>query len=218
MDNHWIYVKGAPEKIISMCSSILTSHGPVLLEQTHQERINEAIREMTQKALRLIAVAYTPADPRIKSLKNEALQGNLIFTGIFGMIDPPRKEAIESIAICKKAGIRVIMITGDNPLTAAAIAKKMAIPFAAVITGQEIQTFDDEELKRKSPKSLGLRSRRADPKIENCKSSSIVGPCGRDDRRWSERCSGSRSGQYWNRNGYFRNRRCERIGRYDPFR
>ena len=49
-DNHWIYVKGAPEKIISMCSSILTSHGPVLLEQTHQERINEAIREMTQKA------------------------------------------------------------------------------------------------------------------------------------------------------------------------
>ena len=148
-EKHWIYVKGAPEKIISMCSSILTEKGFIPLEEMHIERINSAIEQMTQQALRLIAVAYCEASPHVRALSHEHFQGRLIFTGIFGMIDPPRKEVVHSIELCKKAGIRVLMITGDNPMTAAAIAKELAIGSSTVITGQELQTISDEELREK---------------------------------------------------------------------
>jgi P-type Ca2+ transporter type 2C len=148
-EKHWIYVKGAPEKILSMCSSILTANGPVPIEKLHQERINAAIERMTKQALRLIAVAYRETSVQVRSLHNEPIDGELIFAGIFGMIDPPRKEAVVSIESCKKAGIRVIMITGDNPLTAAAIAKELNIASSTVITGHELQTIDDEVLKEK---------------------------------------------------------------------
>jgi P-type Ca2+ transporter type 2C len=144
---HWIYAKGAPEKIVAMCKEILTSDGPIPLNEPDKERLNAAIKEMTGRALRLIAVAYVEESPQVQSLKNQPLQGRLIFAGIFGMIDPPRKEVIESIASCKRAGIRVIMITGDSPLTAAAIAKDLNICSTPVITGQELQAIDDDSLK-----------------------------------------------------------------------
>ena len=148
-EKHWIYVKGAPEKILSMCSSILTANGPIPINESHKKSMNAAMEQMTKRALRLIAVAYVEAESGIRSLNHEHIQDRLIFAGIFGMIDPPRKEVIESIASCKKAGIRVIMITGDNPLTAAAIAKELNIASTTVITGPELQTINDEELKEK---------------------------------------------------------------------
>ena len=151
-----IFVKGAPEKILSMSSSILTSQGPVPIDDEIREQVNGAIAKMASNALRLIAVAYCEPAARAEFLTEDLFQGKLVFTGIFGMIDPPRKEAIESIAICKKAGIRVVMITGDNPTTAAAIAKELGISSSTVISGKDLQAMDDVVLREKVKDVLGL--------------------------------------------------------------
>lgn len=151
-----ICVKGAPEKILSTCTAVFTNQGIIPLEQSHIQRIETAMKDMTQEALRLIAVAYMPA-PELQSLYQLPERG-LIFTGIIGMIDPPRKEAIESIKICKQAGIRVIMITGDNPLTAAAIAEQLGIENSRVVTGTEIAATDDHQLQEKV-KSVSVYAR-----------------------------------------------------------
>lgn len=140
-----VYVKGAPEKIIAMCSSILTTNGPVAMDQKAHTQVQEAIDQMTKNALRLIAVAY--CETEAGSLTDDIFKEKLIFAGIFGMIDPPRKEVIQAIATCRKAGIDVAMITGDNQMTAAAIAKELGIFNGGVVTGQDLQTMTDERLK-----------------------------------------------------------------------
>ncbi|HEY4255032.1 MAG TPA: HAD-IC family P-type ATPase, partial [Chlamydiales bacterium] len=118
-NGQWVYVKGAPEKILSMCTFVLAAEGPIALKEEVLKQIEKAIEQMTENALRLIAVAYCEVNS--STLTEDLFRGKLIFAGIFGMIDPPRKEAMKAIASCKEAGIRVVMITGDNPMTAAAI-------------------------------------------------------------------------------------------------
>ncbi len=145
-DRRVIYVKGAPEKILSMSSSILTENGPVPLDTTIAQALHAEITRMTQKALRLIAVAYCETPVQTPFLSEEHFRDKLIFTGIFGMIDPPRPEAIQAIDSCKKAGIRIVMITGDNPMTAGAIAHQLGISTQGVITGSELQTLSDAQL------------------------------------------------------------------------
>lgn len=138
-----IYVKGAPEKVLSMC----------ILDEKARSQIADVMEKMTSDALRLIAVAYCEVTANVGSLYEKLFDGKLIFCGIFGMIDPPRKEAIQSIAACKEAGVRVIMITGDNPHTAAAIARELGIPASSVITGKELKAMSDAELKEKVTKT-----------------------------------------------------------------
>lgn len=141
-----IYVKGAPEKLLSFSSMILTQNGPIPIDQ---EAVTASVQKMTEKALRLIAVAYLEVDATITELKEEDFDGKLIFVGIFGMIDPPRKEAIESIQSCYNAGIRVIMITGDNPQTAMAIAKQLNIRTQGAMVGKELEELPASELREK---------------------------------------------------------------------
>jgi P-type Ca2+ transporter type 2C len=143
-----VYVKGAPEKILSFCTSALTANGVEALREEMHKKISDSISEMTDKALRLIAAAYYEPEIPIYGLKEEDFKGKLIFAGIFGMIDPPRKEAMESISKCKAAGIRVLMITGDNPKTAQAIAKDLGIATKNALSGNELQNRTDEELKK----------------------------------------------------------------------
>ncbi len=145
-DKRYIYIKGAPETILSMCQFALTHQGPVWMDENCRQKIDSGIDQMTRQALRLIAVAYCEVDPKTHSLTEDHFEEKLIFAGMFGMIDPPRKEAIESIATCKKAGIRVVMITGDNQLTAEAIASRLGLSTKDVISGKELQTFSDEDL------------------------------------------------------------------------
>ncbi len=141
-----IYVKGAPEKVLSLCGLIQTQNGTIPLEGAAKEQIQQAIDQMTEKALRLIAVAYLDSSDLIE----EAFTGKLIFAGIFGMIDPPRKEAMEAIHSCRQAGIRVSMITGDNKKTALAIAKELGISTRHALTGEELSALSDPELKERS--------------------------------------------------------------------
>lgn len=141
-----VYIKGAPEVILTMCKYALSSEGETLLNETHRQKIESGIEQMTRQALRLISVAYCEVDPKTSSLTEDHFEENLIFAGMFGMIDPPRKEAIQAIATCKEAGIRVIMITGDNQMTAEAIANRLNLPTKEVISGKEVQLLTDEEL------------------------------------------------------------------------
>lgn len=148
-DGRWIYVKGAPEKILQLSSFVLTTQGEVAFNERIHRQIAEALEGMTKHALRLIAVAYYKMTNNADRLTEELFHGKLIFCGVFGMIDPPRKEAIESIAICKQAGIRVVMITGDNPLTAAAIAEDLGIASSSIITGKDLKLMSDHELEKR---------------------------------------------------------------------
>lgn len=144
-----ICVKGAPEKLLSLSGSIYSLGKAISLEASHRAQVNLAIEQMTSKALRLIAVGFLEVDESVTGVTEELFQEKLVFVGIFGMIDPPRKEVVEAIELCKEAGIRVVMITGDNPKTAAAIARELQIPTAGVMSGSELETMSDSDLQKK---------------------------------------------------------------------
>ena len=109
------------------------------------ERITE---EMSKNALRVLAVAYKIIDRLPEEITSEELENNLHFMGLVGMIDPPREEAKAAVEVCKKAGIKPVMITGDHIVTATAIAKELGIfnDGDEAITGAELDAMTDEEL------------------------------------------------------------------------
>jgi len=137
-----IYVKGSPERILGMCQSQLVNGSTEPLET---EAILGKVDEMAQEALRVLGLAYKHVPKSKTSLTAEDLEG-LVFLGLQGMIDPPREEAVEAVAKCKRAGIRVVMITGDHARTAQAIARQLRIGDGEVLTGEDLSRMSDEEL------------------------------------------------------------------------
>lgn len=139
-----IFLKGAPEKVLDMCVS--QSSGEIL----NRALIMETAERFAEDGLRVLAMAFkqvegdTPAIP----FTHAHLGGDLVFAGLQGMIDPPRPEAAEAIDGCKKAGIRVAMITGDHAVTASAIGRMMGLTGtkAPAITGKELEVMSDKEL------------------------------------------------------------------------
>ncbi len=137
------YAKGAPETILGSCSQQLTRQGQVALENTARDAILQAVQQMAGEALRVLAVARK-ADATLGDAERE-----MTFLGLVGMIDPPRPEAKAAIERCEQAGIRVVMITGDHPLTAQAVARELGLLKAGrAITGAELEDMSDEELER----------------------------------------------------------------------
>lgn len=143
------YTKGAPDILIKLCTKILRENGQVeTITETDIEEVMEHNTLLAGQALRVLAFAYKPVDNVPAHPEAEAVEKDLIFAGLAGMIDRPRPEAIEAIKICKKAGIRVVMITGDYKDTAAAVAQELGItePGQRVLTGMELNQLSDEEL------------------------------------------------------------------------
>ena len=101
---------------------------------------------MGKDALRVIAIAYRDFPEKSDKLTDDDIQDDLIFIGLAGMADPPRHEAKEAVALCKQAGIKVKMITGDNKITAESVARQIDLPPGKAITGAELQKMSDEEL------------------------------------------------------------------------
>jgi len=143
------YVKGAVDKILAMSNRIYEKGTIKSLAPEQKEEIEKKNEEMAAKALRVLALAYMdcPCCPENLCLQN--LDGNLIFVGLVGMIDPPRKEAKEAVAACKKAGIRVVMITGDQKITAQAIAAELGLPPGEAVTGLELEQMSEEEFQKR---------------------------------------------------------------------
>ncbi len=118
-----IFVKGSPERMLELCSSRLAASGPVPLDESAHAAIQEANTAMARDALRVIAFGYAETNKENASLKEDDIRGRAVLIGLMGMIDPPREDARQAVELCRQAGIRVAMITGDNPLTAAAIGR-----------------------------------------------------------------------------------------------
>ena len=133
-----ILVKGAPERVLEMCSA-----SPQQSEQALQTAIVFAAQGM-----RVLAFAWKEAQPDQDDLTHQDAAQGLQLAGLQGMIDPPRPEVIKAVADCKRAGIRVVMITGDHAVTAQAIARELGIvdQDGAVLTGRELESMDDDTL------------------------------------------------------------------------
>lgn len=138
------FTKGALERILDRCTHIQL-HGEKLAFSAYEKsRIMEASRQMSEQALRVLAIAKKP----VRNPMSDNLESGLILLGLVGLIDPPREEVKESIAIAHKAGIEVVMITGDHPLTALAIARQLDIAKyqQEVCTGADLDAMNDQEL------------------------------------------------------------------------
>ena len=137
------YAKGAPETIVESCSHEISSGGARPLEDGRRREILEAARTMAEDALRVLAIAEKAGTTR------EHAERELTFLGLVGMIDPPRPEAKQAIERCRSAGIKVVMITGDHPVTAAAIARDLGLAAdGRSLTGHELEQMPEEVLAR----------------------------------------------------------------------
>ncbi|MGN1472520.1 MAG: calcium-translocating P-type ATPase, PMCA-type [Eubacteriales bacterium] len=144
------YTKGAPDELLKCCSRILTADGILPLDDAKRAEIAEQNKGMADKALRVLAAAYRELDVTPAEYTADALEKDLIFVGLCGMIDPVRPEVKAAIEECKEASVRVIMITGDHIDTAVAIARELGIltDRSQAIMGMELNSLSDEELDR----------------------------------------------------------------------
>ena len=141
----FIFLKGAPEQILRMCSFQRSLDGDVSLDKAYWL---ERIEALAGKGQRVLAMAMKPVTAEKRELTFSDVENDLIMLGMFGMIDPPREEAIDAVEVCKRAGIRVKMITGDHGSTALAIARQLKlINTEEVLTGEDIEEMSEEELK-----------------------------------------------------------------------
>jgi Ca2+-transporting ATPase len=135
------YAKGAPEMLLGACSAQLTDQGEAPLSDEQRSQIADAARRMAEQALRVLALA------RQLEASRDSVNERLTLLGLVGMIDPPRPEAKAAVEKCKAAGIKVVMITGDHPLTAKAIATDLGISSEGrVVTGAELDAMPDDAL------------------------------------------------------------------------
>ncbi len=151
MKGYVVTLKGAPDVALSLCSGYQRADDtPALLDEAGRQRILQANDEMTRSALRVLGVAYKPL-PAMPDVANLAdLEKNMIFIGLVGMIDPPRPEVSPALQKAAQAGIRTIMITGDYPNTARAIAESIGLLRKGhhVLTGADLNQLSDAELKK----------------------------------------------------------------------
>ncbi|RLI85422.1 MAG: ATPase P, partial [Archaeoglobales archaeon] len=134
-----VYAKGAPERIIAMCSHAMVKGKPIRIDAEYLNRVAE---DFASRGMRILAFAYKPADAEGFKIKEHV--SDMIFLGFQCMIDPPRKESYEAVKKCKEAGVRVVMVTGDHPATALAIARELGIE-GKVLTGEDVEKMSDEE-------------------------------------------------------------------------
>ncbi|MCG2828479.1 HAD-IC family P-type ATPase [Methanothermobacter sp. K4] len=136
-----IHVKGSPERIIDMCSHEITENG---LKPIEKDELMDKIHEMASEGMRVLAFAEKMHSGT--EIQDDDLT-DMILLGFQGMIDPPRPEAVEAVGKCKSAGIRIIMITGDHAATAGAVAAELGIETSRVLTGPQLSSMDDDEIR-----------------------------------------------------------------------
>ena len=144
------YMKGAPEIILEKCTKVLTNGKVSKLSENDRANILKVNEAMARQALRNLGFAFREL-PGTTNACDEKIEKDFVFVGIMGMIDPPRDEVKDAIYTCKKAGIDVVMVTGDHKLTAVAVAKALNLlgedeEQGKVLTGEELERLNDEQL------------------------------------------------------------------------
>ncbi len=150
--HHAVAVKGAPDLVLGLCSRMQTWDGQTLiLDDAARNRILAANDDMTRQALRVLGIAYRVLDREPDAADQARLENELVFAGLLGMTDPARPEVSPAMVKAKQAGIRTIMITGDYPNTARAVAESIGLlqPGHSVLTGAELDRLDDAQLKER---------------------------------------------------------------------
>jgi Ca2+-transporting ATPase len=149
----YVFTKGAPDMIIDKCNRIMSAKGIIKLDELTRRSITKINDGMANNALRVMGLAYRKLETGTYSPNARNVENDLIFVGLMGMIDPPRKEAIEAVQKCKLAGIKPVMITGDHKLTATAIARELNIFCDGdnVLTGSELDKMSESQLENIAP-------------------------------------------------------------------
>jgi len=142
---HTYFAKGAPERIVGMCSRMLVEGNAVAVDHN---TIREAANQMAEDGLRVLGFAFRPLARPVDDPDRVAEPHEMVFLGLQGMMDPPRAGVREAVSACQQAGIRVVMITGDHAVTAAAIAEQLGIGHSrpAVLTGSDMDELSEEQL------------------------------------------------------------------------
>ena len=140
-----LVTKGAPDVLLERCTRVRVGMEVRPLDDSDRARIQRDVEALSDAALRTLSVAYRPLAPGEEAHADESLENDLVFVGTVGMIDPPRPEAKVAVRDARRAGIRVLMITGDHPRTAGRIAEDLGIvaPGAPVLTGLELDALDE---------------------------------------------------------------------------
>jgi len=168
---HWVegklvaFVKGAPEFVLPLCDRASIRGNTFLMTPGEREKVLAQSRSFAHQTYRVLAVAMREIEQGPGKLDSETVERELTFLGLVAMMDPPHREVPEAVARCRQAGVRVIMITGDHPLTALAVARKIGLARAetdagagtpaTVIEGAQFDAVNDEELRRLLTPSTG---------------------------------------------------------------
>lgn len=161
---HWsegrllAFTKGAPEAVLTLCTNALVHGEAISMTQDERTRILNQSRTFAEQAYRVLAVAMREVAHQPEQIEVETIEEDLTFLGLIAMMDPPHREVPEAILKCRKAGVRVVMITGDHPLTALAIARKIGLApeqapqqptgFVPVIEGTQLDGMSDDTLRQ----------------------------------------------------------------------
>lgn len=140
-----VLMKGAPDKLLDVSTTQRDAAGAAV--PLDRECWEQEVERLSAQGLRVLAAARRDADPAPHHLHAEDVEADMTFLGIVGIIDPPRPEAIEAIALCQAAGISVKMITGDHAGTALAIGREMGMRAAGAVTGRDLEAASDEQLR-----------------------------------------------------------------------
>ena len=145
-DKRYIYLKGAPDVLLDLVEKEVSHNQVKVFDESPW---NEKIATNAKLGQRLLAAAYKEVSNTKETLTHEDISSDMILVGLFGIIDPPKKEAIEAVRVSRQAGISVKMITGDHKDTAMAIAKEIGIEnYADALVGKDIEALSDEELEK----------------------------------------------------------------------
>ena len=141
-----LFVKGAPERVLAMCDAMTGGDGE---QPVDEEQIHAAASELAASGLRVLGMAISRVRTRSQPPLDPEAPTGLVFVGLVGMKDPPRQGVRQAVEACRRADVRVVMITGDHADTAASIASELGIDSADPLSGAEIDQLDDDDLRRR---------------------------------------------------------------------
>lgn len=149
-EEKYVYAKGSPERMISLCNEIYINDYAIEITDELRSQVLDASREFASRGYRILGISYRVVGSSTYQLARDDCGRDLVFLGLVAMVDPPRKEAIEAVDKCKKAGIKVVMITGDHRETARAIAQEVGIMTEKdlILEGREIDAIPEDEFEK----------------------------------------------------------------------